>query len=72
MIVRLKSGIEGLSRCRIASTAHMFSMGATDILDEVASLIGLRTGDTKERCYCIDASIQVDDGGSVGVLVMGL
>jgi hypothetical protein len=38
VIVRLKSGVEGLSRCRIASTEHMFSMGATDILTDVAAL----------------------------------
>ena len=38
VIVRLKSGVEGLSRCRIASTEHMFSMGATDMLNGVAAL----------------------------------
>ena len=40
VIVRLKSGVEGLSRCRIASTEHMFmfSMGATDMLGDVAAL----------------------------------
>lgn len=37
VIVRLKSGVEGLSRCRIASTEHMFSMGATDMLTAVAA-----------------------------------
>ena len=38
VIVRLKAGVEGLSRCLIASTEHMFSMGATDILTDVAAL----------------------------------
>lgn len=38
VIVRLRSGVEGLSRCRIASTEHMFSMGATDISNAVATI----------------------------------
>jgi hypothetical protein len=51
VIVRLKSGVEGLSRCRIASTEHMFSMGATDISTDVASLLlGVQTGDAREEC----------------------
>jgi hypothetical protein len=51
VIVRLRSGVEGLSRCRIASTEHMFSMGATDISTDVASLLlGVQTGDAKEEC----------------------
>jgi hypothetical protein len=38
VMVRLRSGVEGLSRCRIASMEHMFSMGATDISTDVALL----------------------------------
>lgn len=81
VVVRLKgsSGAAGLSRCRIASTEHMFSMGATatDMIDRfVASTLigtGERTGDTGgSDCADVDASSRVEIGGvfSGGCLIV--
>jgi hypothetical protein len=72
VIVRLKSGVEGLSRCRIASTEHMFSMGATDISTDVASLcLECRQVTLGKSAAGVDARSRVDDGGSWGLIVMG-